>query len=195
MKNLQLRPVTRRSLVASLLWMTLVSGFASGSLYAQQRADTTARIDTVGPRPELQPPISPRRAFLYSLFLPGYSQSILGRHRAGALQLAFEAVALAMIRISAADVREARRTVADSIPVSFVNGDGLPAVRYERTPFTSSLLRSRQSHLEDWIAVLAANHLFSGADGYVAALLWDLPAEVALRATPRSVGVALRLSW
>ena len=186
-------------LLPTIAWRAcvLVVGVAltSESLVAQQRADTSARIDTVGPRPELQPPISPRRAFLYSLFLPGYSQSILGRHRAGALQLTFEAVALAMIRISAADVREARRSVADSIPVSFVNGDGVPAVRYERTLFTSSLLRSRQSHLEDWIAVLAANHLFSGADGYVAALLWDLPAEVALRATPRSVGLALRVSW
>jgi len=191
--------ITFAVLLRAVVWRScfLVVGLAltGGPLVAQQRADTSARIDTVGPRPELQPPISPRRAFLYSLFLPGYSQSILGRHRAGALQLAFEAVALAMIRISAADVREARRTVADSIPVSFVNGDGLPAVRYERTPFTSSLLRSRQSHLEDWIAVLAANHLFSGADGYVAALLWDLPAEVALRATPRSVGLAFRVSW
>jgi len=31
--------------------------------------------------------------------------------------------------------------------------------------------------------------------GYVAALLWDLPSEVALRATPRSVELALRVSW
>jgi hypothetical protein len=180
---------TRASLLAAGL------ALASGSLFAQQRADTSPRLDTTGPRPELKPPISPRRAFLQSLLLPGYSQSILGRNRAGSLQLAFEAVAIAMIRISAADVREARRTVADSIPVSFVSADGLPAVRYERTPFTSSLLRSRQSHLEDWIAVLMANHLFSAADGYVAALLWDLPAEIALRATPRSAGFAFRVSW
>jgi hypothetical protein len=195
MRNLQLRPVTCRSLVASLLGMTLASVLASGSLIAQQRTDTSATVDTAGPRPEMKPPMSPRRAFISSLFLPGYAQSILGRNRAGSLQLAFEAIALVMIRISAADVREARRTVADSIPVSFVDASGLPVIRYERTPFSTSLLRSRQSHLEDWIAVLMANHLFSAADGYVAALLWDLPAEVALNATPRSAGFALRLRW
>ena len=83
--------------------------------------DTAARLDTAGPRPELRAPLSPKRAFLYSLLLPGYSQSVLGRHRAGALQLAFEAASIVMIRQSVADVREARRMQADSITVSFVD--------------------------------------------------------------------------
>jgi hypothetical protein len=139
--------------------------------------------------------LSPRRAFTYSLFVPGYAQSVLNRHRAGAVQLAFEAVALVMIRISAADVREARRNLADSIPVSFVDPSGVSAIRYERTAFSSALLRSRRSHMEDWIAVLLANHLFSAADAYVASLLWDLPAEVALRAAPKTAGLALRFRW
>lgn len=161
------------------------------------RPDTNRAVsDTVGPRPELKPPLSPRRAFLYSLLVPGYSQSVLGRNRTGAIQIAFETAALIMIRQSAADLREARRNVADSIIVSYVDDSGRPAVRWEATPFSRSLVRSRESHLEDWIAVLAANHLFSAADAYVAALLWDLPAEVALRAEPRrSVSLALRLSW
>ncbi len=157
--------------------------------------DTMARVDTVGPRPELRPPLSPRRAFLYSLLLPGYSQSVLGRHRAGALQLAFEAASLIMIRQSASDVREARRMLADSIPVSFVGPAGQPLIRWERTPFSASLIRSRQSHLEDWIAVLIANHLFSAADGYVASLLWDLPTEIAVTPSSRSASFALRVRW
>jgi hypothetical protein len=168
----------------------------AGALPAQQRPDTTrVAIDTAGPKPELRPPLSPRRAFLYSLLLPGYSQSVLGRHRAGSLQLAFEAVSLTMIRLTAADVREARRTRADSIPVSFVNANGQPEIRFERTAFPTSLLRSRRARLEDWIAVLMANHLFSAADGYVAALLWDLPAEVAVDASPQAARLALRVRW
>lgn len=160
------------------------------------RTPNTARVvDTAGPRPELRPPLSPRRAFLYSLAVPGYAQSMLGRNKAGALELAFETVSLVMIRIAAADVREARRASADSIPVSFVNDDGLPAVRYEPTPFTTALVRSRRARLEDWIAVLLANHLFSAADAYVAALLWDLPAEVSVSATPRRTTFGLRLGW
>jgi hypothetical protein len=59
------------------------------SLRAQQPTRDTTRVavDTAGPRPELRPPISPRRAFTYSLFLPGYAQSVLGRGRAGTLQV------------------------------------------------------------------------------------------------------------
>src|SRR5690242_11586318 len=57
----------------------------------------------------LKPPISPRRAFLYSALLPGYGQAILGRNKAAAVMLAVEAMAIGMIRESAADVREARR--------------------------------------------------------------------------------------
>ena len=143
----------------------------------------------------MQPPLSPRRAFAYSLLLPGYAQSILGRGKAGTLQVTFEAVALVMIRQSASDVREARRMVADSIPVSFVDATGTRKTRYEKTSFPTSLIRSRRAHLEDWIAVLLANHLFAAADGYVAALLWDLPTEIALRAAPRSTELAFRVYW
>jgi len=129
--------------------------------------------------------------------LPGYAQSVLGRGRAGTLQVAFEGFALIMIRQSAADLREARRNVADSIPVSYVDENGTPRTLYERTAFPSSLIKSRRAHLEDWIAVLIANHLFSAADAYVASLLWDLPTEVSLGggASPTSAQVALRVYW
>lgn len=178
---------------ALLTAMVLLTGASVAA--AQAPADSTARLDTVGPRPELQPPLSPRRAFLYSLLMPGYSQSVLGRHRAGALQLVFEAAAIVMIRQSAADVREARRNLADTIVVSFVNESGQPEIRKQATPFSAGLLRSRRSHLEDWIAVLIANHLFSAADAYVASLLWDLPVEVQAEARRGETRVGLRLGW
>lgn len=152
-------------------------------------------VDTIGVRPELAPPISPRRAFLYSLVVPGYAQSILGRNRAGALEMAFEAVAISMVRISAADVREARRMRADSVPVSFVDDAGNPKIRYEKTIYTNALIRSRRSHLEDWLAVLIGNHLFSAADAFVAANLWDLPKEISVQTSMRSVDVAFTLPW
>jgi hypothetical protein len=178
---------------ALVIAMVVIAGASVAS--AQAPVDTAARIDTAGPRPELQPPLSPRRAFLYSLLMPGYSQSVLGRHRAGALQLVFEAAAVVMIRQSAADVREARRNLADSIVVSFVDELGQPQITKVPSPFSPGLLRSRRSHLEDWIAVLLANHLFSAADAYVAALLWDLPAEVQAEARRGEVRLGLRLGW
>ena len=176
----------------ALLGLGLVAFVASQA--NAQRPDTTRSIlDTVGPRPERQPPLSPRRAFAYSLLLPGYAQSRLNRSRAGTLFTAFEAVALIMVRQSAADIREARRNVADSIIVSFVDASGNPGVKYQRTPFSNSLIRSRRSHLEDWTAVLIANHLFAAADAYVASLLWDLPAEIGLRPDARSVSLAVNV--
>ena len=191
--------IATKSILRARPWrvviLACVMALSSQPLRAQRPDSTTATVDTAGPKPERQPPISPRRAFLYSLLVPGYAQSVLGRNRAGTLEMSFEAVALVMLRQSAMDIREARRSVADSIPVSFVDATGAPTIRYERTPFPTSLIKSRRAHLEDWIAVLIANHLFAAADGYVAALLWDLPSEVALRATPRSAELALRVSW
>src|SRR5689334_23133225 len=89
---------------------------SSGPLSAQ-RPDTARKADSTRARTStaarvadsLKPPISPRRAFRYSALVPGSAQAKLGRNRAAAVMLAVEAVAIAMIRESGADVREARR--------------------------------------------------------------------------------------
>src|SRR5206468_11992548 len=107
----------------------------------------------------------------------------------------FEHVNLATNIQTTAYIRKARRNGIESIPNSFVDANGAAKITYERTPFPKSLIKSRRSHLEDWIAVLIANHLFSAADGYVASLLWDLPGEMALRASPHSAELALRVYW
>lgn len=179
----------------TLAFCLVFGALATVPVSAQGRPDTTRAAATTGASPELRPPISSRRAFIYSLIVPGYAQSVLGRGRTGTLLMAFETVALVMIRESAGGLKEARRFLADSIIVSYVNAAGQPDVRYQRTPYSQALVRTRQEQLEDWIAVLAGNHLFSAIDAYVAALLWDLPAEIALRATPRAQGLALRLYW
>ena len=184
----------RRALPLLIVIVLLCTG---GAVTLAQQPDTARRIDTVAVLAERNPPLSPRRAFLYSLAIPGYSQSVLGRHRAGALQVAFEAAAIVMVRMSAADLREARRNLAegDSVIVSFVNSSGVPEIRKQRSQWTEALVRARRAHVEDWIAVWAANHLFSALDAFVAAHLWDLPAEVAVTATPRSTRLALKLHW
>src|SRR5581483_3068221 len=73
------------------------------------------------PADSLVPPISPRRAFFMSFLLPGYSQAKLGRYKAGATFVFVEAMSIAMIRESAADVHEARRSVDDTVVVSYVD--------------------------------------------------------------------------
>jgi hypothetical protein len=180
-------PMTlRRALIACALAATLPSGVHG---QAPGAADTTLL------RVERTPPLSPRKAFVTSLLVPGYAQSVFGRGRTGTLLVAFESVALVMIRESSSGLREARRNLADSVIVSYVDANGTPAVRWERTPFSRALVRSRQEQVEDWIAVLVGNHLFSAIDAYVAAHLWDVPLEVGMRATEGSRGLALRLYW
>ena len=176
--------MTRRLIFAALL------AFAP-AVHAQV-VDTT-RADSIAP--VRRPPLSARRAFLGSLVLPGYSQSVLGRHRSGAMYIAFETAAIFMIRESSLGIREARRNAADSVLVAYVDGTGAPAARYERTAFPKALVDVRKDQREDWIAVLVATHLFAALDALVASQLWDLPAEVSVSGSPRSAGLQLRVRW
>lgn len=143
-------------------------------------------------------PLSNKRAFLYSLAIPGLGQSRLDRGSAGALFASVELGALVMLRRTAADAREARRYLTDTIPDGFTvaqpGAGGNSTVRPSGTivgPYTSDLLRARRLHAEDWIAVLAFNHLFAGADAFVSAQLWDMPVKfTALPGTDGPVLVA-----
>lgn len=192
----QLTPTVRATFAALLLAVLLPA------IAAAQRVDSASASVVKAPEQErttipdsLRPPVTPRRAFLYSLLAPGYSQSLLGRHRAAVLMLAFEGIALAMIHESAADLQEARRTANDSVVISYVT-PGNSATRTIKAPrFDDDYVRVRRSHLEDWIAVLIANHLFSGADAFVAANLWDVPAQLSVRVTPGRAVLGASLSW
>jgi len=153
-----------------------------------QRAPT----DTVT-RPVPQPPLSPRRAFLMSAILPGYSQSVLGRPTAGAIFVLSEAIAIAMLRESKADLNEARALRTDSLVVVGYNSDGT-AIK-AASPYDDELVNVRKGHVEDWVAFIIANHLFAAADAYVGAHLWDLPSQISVKRTSVGTVLAARLSW
>ena len=50
-------------------------------------------------------------------------------------------------------------------------------------------IKARRTHYEDWIAAIIFNHLFSGADAYVAANLWDFRTNIGVVAKPGSAGI------
>ncbi|MDB4905761.1 MAG: hypothetical protein JWO05_545 [Gemmatimonadetes bacterium] len=190
--------------VLALVSLALLASLASpfGSVARAQRADSAraaarravAQDSTRTHNRVIAPPLSPRRAFLTSFLLPGSAQSILGRNKAAVLFLAFEGAAISMIHESSADVREARRGLGDSVIVAFPEtAGGTPTTIPGR--FTDALVRTRKSHVEDWIAVLVANHLFAGADAYVASHLWDVPIELAVKATGQGTAVVASLHW
>lgn len=163
-----------------------------------------AQVDSAVPRQSrialadtVRPPITPKRAFLLSLMMPGSAQSILGRHRAGATLIAVEAASIAMIRESGADVREARRQLGDTLVMSYVdaNGEPLSTSALERRRFENNEVESRRSHVEDWIALLIANHLFAACDAFVAASLWDVSAHLSLAGNRTQMRVVWQIPW
>ena len=156
---------------------------------AAQRPDSIPRVvpaTAILPADSLRAPLTPRRAFFYSFLLPGYSQTVLGRDKAAAGFLLVEAISIGMIRESGADVHEARRSLNDTLVISYVDAQGgaLTVPDTARARFTGQEVRTRRAHVEDWVALLVANHLVAGADAFVAAHLWDVPARVGLRLLP-----------
>lgn len=187
--------MSRRSLIACVIGLcALGAPFTAGA----QRTDSTARAVPVAltlSNDSLTPPISPKRAFVYSFLVPGSGQGILRRHKAAATFLFVEAVSLAMIRESGADVHEARRTQNDSIVVSYVDESGNSNIVKSAPRFDDVYVHTRAAHVEDWIALLVANHLFAGADAFVAAHLWDVGARLAMRRTPGGTALVASIKW
>ena len=153
------------------------------------------------PKPAGAPPLTPRRAFLYSLAAPGSAQSILGRPTAGSIFVAAEAGTFAMIAKSVNDLRAARAIAGDSVVSSYAIPAGgtvaLPV--YRRTTGAlraQSRIPARRAHVEDWITILIVNHFLAGADAYVAANLWDVPTDVSVAPSPGGgLQVGARLAW
>lgn len=162
---------------------------------AARTLSANARVasDTVDTS-SFRPPVTPRRAFLYSLVVPGAGQAALKRHFWGGAFFLAEGLSLALVYRSAEDLRLARQFRADSVPETYqvdasgqpvLGGDGRPVVAtWTVSRYSAARVRARRTHYEDWLAVLVFNHLIAGADAYVAAQLWDLPARVGVRATP-----------
>jgi len=151
--------------------------------------------------------MTPRRAFLSSLLIPGYAQNVFGRDRASMLFAVIEVGAIGMARKAALDLAEAKTLAGDSVVATYKIDPntgiaeidpktGLPIPdTYIASRFTPDRVKARRTHYEDWVAAIVFNHLFSGADAYVAANLWDFKANIGVVATPRSAGVyaSLRL--
>jgi hypothetical protein len=159
--------------------------------------DSLPPVPVMNPADTVRPPITPKRAFLTSLLIPGAAQNVLGRHRVGAGLIAVEAMSIAMLRESGADLREARQQAGDSLVLSYVGTDGqaLPTPDIARRRFADQEIRSRRAHVEDWIALLIANHLFAACDAFVAANLWDVAAHVTIRPSSDRFLIGGRIEW
>jgi hypothetical protein len=148
-----------------------------GSLAAQ----TPARPDSAvlapqPPAPISQPPASqlrPLPAFFHSLLIPGWAQSKLDRKLTAALFVTWEGVTLGMALKAGHDVGFLRRIYPDS----------------------SERVIDKKKERQDWLILLAFNHLFSGLEAFVGSQLQDFPADVKLRAMPGGIGLRAAVAF
>jgi hypothetical protein len=145
------------------------------------------------------------------LLLPGYAQTVFGRSKAAMLFAAIEVGSIGMARKSAIDLQEAKMLRRDSVVATYKIDQttglaeldpktGLPVPdTYIASRFTDDRVKARRTHYEDWIAALIFNHLFSGADAYVAANLWDFRTNIGVIARSRGggggAGIYASVSW
>jgi hypothetical protein len=131
------------------------------------RAQDTTAVPAALPRDSVAfTPISPINAFWRSFLLPGWGQARLNRKLTGGIFVAWEGVTLGMSLKTRHELAYLRRT---------------GAARAE----------SKRREHEDWIVLLAFNHLFAGLEAYVGAHLVDFPGDLQIRAVPGGVGASV----
>jgi len=169
----------RRGLAGGLLAL----GLWGGTVGAQVLPLPQPRPTPPTPADTLRPQVRPLPAFFRSLVIPGWGQAVLDRKLTTGLFLLWEGVTLGMTLKTSSEVRYLQDTEATRVE---------PGATTE-----SPLLRSKKAEHQDWLVLLAFNHLFSGLEAYVSAHLWDFPADLQLRAMPmgppgrRGVAVAI----
>ena len=158
---------------ATVLGLLLAAGAWATPLQGQDTtAADTAAVPAVAADSVTVRPIRPINAFWRSFLVPGWGQARLNRKLTGGIFVAWEGVTLGMSLKTRHELAYLRRTRS-------ARGDN-----------------KRREH-EDWIVLLAFNHLFSGLEAYVGAHLADFPGDLQIRAVPggigASVGVPIRL--
>ncbi len=103
-----------------------------------------------------------------SLLIPGWGQARLNRKLTGGIFVAWEGVTLGMSLKTRQELEYLRRNNSS-------RGDA-----------------KRQEH-EDWLVLLAFNHLLSGLEAYVSAHLTDFPGDLQVEAVPGGVGAGMSL--
>jgi hypothetical protein len=114
--------------------------------------------------------VSPMNAFWRSFLVPGWGQAKLGRKLTGGIFVAWEGVTLGMSLKTRHELAYLRRT-------NSVRAD------------------DKRGEHQDWIVLLAFNHLFAGLEAYVSAHLTDFPRDLHLEAVPGGVGAAVSVPF
>lgn len=112
--------------------------------------------------------VGPVGALWRSLLIPGWGQAVTGRQVTGALFAVWEGTTMFM-------------TLKAQQEADYFKRSGSPN------------LRSKRQEVQDWLVLWGFNHLFAGAEAFVAAHLRDFPPDLRLRAFPGGVGISVPL--
>ena len=114
--------------------------------------------------------VSPMSAFWRSFLVPGWGQAKLGRKLTGGIFVAWEGMTLGMSIKTRHELAYLRRT-------------------------NSLRADDKAGEHQDWIVLLAFNHLFAGLEAYVSGHLTDFPRDLRVEAVPGGVGAAMSIPF
>jgi len=190
-----------RTLRATIVASAIALALLARASYAQQpdsarigvaptRIDPSA-VDSANARRDSAllagPPVRPKTALLRSLVIPGWGQASLNRGTAGATYFALEAGSIAMLLFAKQELAVAKRAARDS---TFVDDS-----TFGPPPELAGRVRLRKAQVEDWAALIFFTHLFSAADAFVSAHLWDVRVQVHGDARLRTTAVTASIPW
>jgi hypothetical protein len=114
--------------------------------------------------------VSPMSAFWRSFLVPGWGQAKLGRKLTGGIFVAWEGLTLGMSIKTRHELAYLRRT-------------------------NSARADDKAGEHQDWIVLLAFNHLFAGLEAYVSGHLTDFPRDLHVEAVPGGLGAAVSVPF
>lgn len=112
--------------------------------------------------------VGPVGALWRSLLVPGWGQAVTGRNVTGALFGIWEGTTMYM-------------TLKAQQEANYFKESNSPN------------LHAKRQEVQDWLVLWGFNHLFSGAEAFVAAHLRDFPKDLRVQAVPGGVGVSFPL--
>lgn len=114
--------------------------------------------------------LGPSGALWRSLLVPGWGQAALGRKLAASVFIGWEGVTLGMALKAHHEEQYLQRT-------------------------QSGRARGKSQQEQDWLVLLAFNHLLSGLEAYVSAHLADFPQDLHIRAAPGGLGASVSIPF
>jgi hypothetical protein len=149
-------------------WWLVVSGWCvvTGDRLAAQTPTSPSDTATQQPQPATRP-LRPLPAFFHSLAIPGWAQAKLDRKLTATLFIAWEGVTIGMALKANGELNHLKQFQPDS----------------------SDRVIDKKKERQDWLILLAFNHLFSGLEAFVGSQLQDFPADVKFRASPYGAGI------